>query len=219
MVRALEERGFAFEKSAEAYVNVAAHHRNASSSSSFEFKAPSTPPPSTISELQVRTLTLLKRRHIIPKVHRDLRLVQCAGRRGGPRSQLSQDLELQIGLTKCLVHPPRFLSLTLTESEPPSLLLHELALSNFNSEEALLGSKEDHLIPITLNLESLPFEATGIVCGVAGKLGGRTSGQMMDAVEMSYLSTTRAGTVMVDEKDLERAVDALREGEYGLDVL
>ena len=219
MIRALEDRGFTFEKSAEAYVNVAAHHRNASSSSSFDFKPPSTPPPTTVSELQVRTLTLLKHRNIVPMVHRDLRLVQCAGRRESPGSHSSHNFDLQIGLTKCLVHPPRFLSLTLTESEPPSLILHQSALANFSSGGALLSTKEDCLIPITLNLEPMPFEATGIVCGVAGKLLDGTSGQALDAVEMSYLSTARAGTVMVEEKDLERAVDALRAGEHGLDVL
>lgn len=218
MIRALEERGFAFEKSAEAYVNVAAHHRNASSSSSFEINLPLTPPPTTISELQARTLSLLKRRNIVPEVHRSLHLVQCAGRRDSPGNHSSQDLELQIGLTKSLVHPPRFLSLTLTESEPASLLLQKSTLSNFSSDDVLLGSKEDILIPITLNLEPLPFGATGIVCGVAGKLVGETSGDLSEAVDMRYLSTARTGTVIVDEKDLERAVEALRTGEYGLEI-
>ena len=92
------------------------------------------------------------------------------------------------------------------------------------------------LIPITLNLEPLPFEATGIVCGVAGKLVGEgkgaggfagggegagesgRGGQVMRAVEMSYLSTARAGTVMVDERDLDRALELLNAGAFGLDV-
>ena len=218
VIRALEERGFAFEKSAEAYVNVAAHHRNASSSSSFEINPPLTPPPTTISELQARTLSLLKRRNIVPEVHRHLHLVQCAGRRDSPGSHSSHDLELQIGLTKSLVHPPRFLSLTLTESEPASLLLQKSTLSNFSSNDVLLGSKEDILIPITLNLEPLPFGATGIVCGVAGKLVGGTSGELTEPVDMRYLSTAKTGTVIVDEKDLERAVEALRSGDYGLEI-
>ena len=129
-----------------------------------------------------------------------------------------QDLALQIGLTKCLARPPRFLSLTLTESEPPSLLLEKSTVPLFGPDDVLLGSKEDYLIPITLNLAPLPFEATGIVCGVAGKLVGGGSGQLVEPVEMSYLSTARAGTVMVDEKDLERAIEALNAGEFCLNV-
>jgi len=33
---------------------------------------------------------------------------------------------------------------------------------------------------------------------------------LLQAVEMSYLSTARAGTVMVAEEELERALGALR---------
>ncbi|MCJ1475850.1 hypothetical protein MMC13_004514 [Lambiella insularis] len=218
VIHALEARGFAFEKSAEAYVNVAAHHRNTSSTSSFETIPPSTPPPATVFELQARTFALLRRRDIVPQVHRSIRLVQCAGRRDslGGGHDTAQYLKLQIGLTKCIVHPPRFLSLTLTESEPPSLLLEKATVPLFGASDVLLGSKDEYLIPITLNLEPLPFEATGIVCGVAGKLVG--GGLGVQAVEMSYLSTARAGTVMVNEVDLERAVEALNAGEWGLDV-
>lgn len=225
VIRALKSRGFAFEKSAEAYVDMAARHRSTSSAHStsstslLEFYSPTTPPPTSVGELQTRTLSLLKRRNVVPAVHRDLRLVQCAGRRDSPGSCSSHELELQIGLMKCLVHPPKFLSLTLTESDPPSLFLQDSALANFGSGDVLLGSKEDYLIPITLDLKPLPFEATGIICGVAAKLGGRTSGQFTEAVEMIYLSTARAGTVMVGEKDLGRAVEALKYGEYRLDIL
>ena len=92
----------------------------------------------------------------------------------------------------------------------------------------LLGSKDDFLVPITLDLGELPFEATGIVCGVAGKLcggdlgGGATEGREKgfwneesdregeSKIEMSYLSTARAGTVVVNEVDLERAMRVLR---------
>ena len=121
------------------------------------------------------------------------------------------------------MHPPRFLSLTLTESEPPSLLLERHALAHFGRADVLLGSKDAFLIPVTLNLAPLPFEATGIVCGVAGMLvggngGAAGGGPVVRPVEMSYLSTARAGTVMVDEMDLERAVELLNAGEFGLDV-
>jgi len=103
----------------------------------------------------------------------------------------------------------------LTEDEAASILLEKRLLSNFDvgSDNVLLGSKEAHLIPITLDLEPLPFEATGIVCGVAGRLVGGHS--VVQVIEMSYLSTAKAGTVMVDERDLEQAMQALRVGEDG----
>lgn len=219
VIRALEDRGFAFEKKAEAYVNpAAAHHRNKSSTSSLGGVSPVSPPPTTMSELQARTFALLKRRNIFPKVETDIRLVQCAGRRDDPSSFSANEAALQLGLTKCLIHQPRFLSLTLTEGEPASLLLERRLISHFGSQNVLLGSKEDYLIPITLDLEPLPLEATGIVCGVAGKLVQGSGGRFLDDVniEMSYLSTAKAGTVMVEERDLERAMEALRVGENGV---
>jgi len=78
--------------------------------------------------------------------------------------------------------------------------------------DMLLGNKDDVLIPIILDLRGLPVESTGIVCGVAGRLVGGTKGICSGgdgAVEMSYLSTARAGTVMVAENDISRAVAAL----------
>lgn len=88
-------------------------------------------------------------------------------------------------------------------------------LKNFDigSDNVLVGSKDEHLIPITLDLEPLPFEATGIVCGIAGRLVGGHS--VVRAIEMSYLSTAKAGTVMVEEGDLEHAMMALRVREDG----
>ena len=218
VIRALEECGFAFEESAEAYVNPAAHQRNTSSNSSFDLIPPSTPPPRTVHQLQARVIDLLKRHNIGPRVDKDIRLIQCAGRRDNPNNRKSDEMKLQFGLVKCLAHTPRFLSLTLTDSEPASILLESRLVSNFGSGNVLLGSKEDYLIPITLDLEPLPFEATGIVCGVAGKLVGESRRDLMGAIDMRYLSTARAGTVMVDEKDLDRTMEALQLRDNGVDI-
>lgn len=226
VVRALEERGFQFEDQTSSYVNPY-HHGRKHSSSSFEVQAPGTPPPTTISELQTRTFATLKRRSIVPTVDSDIRLVQCAGRRDGTNglhqpgirtsTTSAADDALHLGLVKCLIAPPhpRFLSLTLTDTEAASLLLDHTLLPNF-AQDVLLGSRDEYLTPITLDLRDLPVESTGIVCGVAGRLVGATAGQLESPVEMSYLSTARAGTVMVVEEELDRALGALRGAENGV---
>lgn len=208
----MEDRGFRFEESAEAYVNPAARRdRNRSSTSSCGHLSPSTPPPTTVDELQSRTFALLERHGILPRVDADVRLLQCAGRRNDSDSSPTDEMALQVGLTKCLLYQPRFLSLTLTENEAASLLLDRRLISNFEPNNVLLGNKEDFLIPIMLDLQPLPLEATGIVCGVAGKLaGGPADGPLSNAIEMLYLSTARTGTVMVEEKDLGHAMEVLR---------
>ena len=228
VVQALEDRGFVFERHADAYVNQS-HNRKASSVSSIDQKPPSTPPPATISELQSRTFATLKRNNVVPSVDEGIRLVQCAGRKEDARNSASSNNlgaarsttdKLNLGLVRCFITQPRFLSLTLTDSEPAALLLEKCLLPLFdhaNGESVLLGSKEDVLIPIILDLRLLPLESTGIVCGVAGRLvNSGLSSALSAPIEMSYLSTAKAGTVMVPEDQLDRAVDALRAIENGV---
>ena len=178
---------------------------------------PSTPLPTTVEELEAKTFASLRKQDITPVVHTDTQLVLCAGRTASrARSSGRDDGGLYLGLVKCLVSQPQFLSVTLTDNEPVSLLLQRDMLRNFGSGDALLGTKGDILIPIVLDLRGLPVESTGIVCGVAGRLVGRTStgilgggGDSSECIEMSYLSTARAGTVMVGEDDIKRATEAL----------
>jgi hypothetical protein len=222
VVSALEIRGFAFEASNSSYTSQAYTHRSTSSSSSFDHPLPGTPPPASISELQNRTFATLKRHNIAPTADRTIRLVQCSARKDSSRgSSLTSD-KLKLGLVRALVSQPKFLSLTLTDEEDASLLLEKGMIPFFGPEDdsVLLGSSSgaEVQVPIVLDLRMLPLESTGIVCGVAGRLVGGTRLGFLDAVEMSYLSTARAGTVMVAEPELERALGALRSesGENGV---
>ena len=237
VIKALESRGFAFEENTSSYTTAPTStysHRSTPSGSSFDLSTiavpslPRTPPPTTVSELQTRTFALLQRRNVIPHVDAAIQLVSCAGRKsssGSAASNAATTNQLQLGLVRALLARPRFLSLTLTDSEPPSLLLEQRLLPLFAragaaaaaDDSVLLGARSETLVPIVLDLRDLPLEATGIVCGVAARLVGRTRLGLLDAVEMSYLSTARAGTVMVAEGELARAMAALRgwEGDGG----
>ncbi|KAI1619241.1 ACT domain-containing protein [Exophiala viscosa] len=113
-----------------------------------------------------------------------------------------------------------FLSLTITAGEPISVLVEHRLLERLG--QSLLGAKaeEDALIPITLDLRDLPLDATGIVCGVAGRLAQGDveddeglSSEKAEPIEISFLSTARAGTVIVRASQLQKALDAL---EYGM---
>ncbi|KAF2140361.1 uncharacterized protein K452DRAFT_289101 [Aplosporella prunicola CBS 121167] len=252
VVQALEDRGFAFEHTTSSYVNPAngVHTRSHSgSSSSVDAPMAGTPPPATIDELQTRTFALLKQRNILFTVDPSIQLVQCAGSKdssgssassssattltngttttksnGAPHRPPSSAPEdpLHLGLVKCLISAPHpaFLSLTLTDTEPASVLLEKQLLAHF-AADALLGGGQEALVPLTLDLRGIPLESTGIVCGVAGRLGAAAP---QAAQEMSYLSTARAGTVMVAEGELEGALEALRgvgagaEGGVGVGV-
>ncbi|RMD43279.1 hypothetical protein DV735_g1808, partial [Chaetothyriales sp. CBS 134920] len=121
----------------------------------------------------------------------------------------------------------RFLSVTITSNEPISIFMEHRLLDRLGS--SLLGAKdiEDALIPITLDLRDLPIDATGIVCGVAGRLARGSKSEddehlRMDrqylvngdggSIDIIFLSTAKAGTVLVKAKELDRAVEALEQG-------
>ncbi|KAL9073668.1 MAG: hypothetical protein Q9157_004642 [Trypethelium eluteriae] len=228
VMTALTERGFRFEEDEGTHVTspMIAHHRTRSSNSSVERFSPGTPPPTSVSELQTRTFATLRKRNIVPSVDPEIRLVQCAGQTQSSNSNgAGKEYAFRLCLVQCLTMTPRFLSLTLTDSDEPSLLLEQRFVRNF-PPETLLGAETDTIIPITLDLRELPLESTGIVCGIAGRLVGVTSTMAIPngsgerrgsaPVEMSYLSTAMAGTVMVAEDELERAVEALKGVHSGI---
>ncbi|KAJ6022194.1 hypothetical protein N7540_007698 [Penicillium herquei] len=288
VISTLENRGFQFENATAAFIN------NPLSPTSPRFEKhhgdlipPVTPPPSTLAELQTRTFANLRKRQISPYVDDSLRLVQCAAHHQYNREESSMSILRDALTTTLLIDEPRFLSLTLAALDPAaSLLLEKRLLPRFASPTSshqgyedgsglLLGSKEDYLIPIMLDLRDFPLEASGIVCGVAGRLAEATYGHSSraagsgdlsfvssnessvigsvpalfdtfgtrlalggldknkrphvhhhslpptthhlkpdidssaDAVEISFLSTARAGTIIVGEDELRRAIDAL----------
>ncbi|BCS27643.1 ACT domain-containing protein [Aspergillus puulaauensis] len=293
VIEALENRGFKFEISTEAFINNNQPSANgpfspiSSHSASSLSSPPATPPPSSLNELQKRTFSSLRRNNITPFVDRSLRLVQCAAHHQFTNKDSSIAILRDALTTALVVDKPRFLSLTLTAADPAaSLLLEQRLLPRFSNEPAsptdedndsslLLGSKEDILFPIMLDLRSLPLEATGIVCGVASRLADATHDRTedsltksatpfvdnldyespnpqyvditipngtgtasnsfrsqspsqkangvnppthrlipdldtsFDAVEISFLSTARAGTIIVGEQELNHAMDAL----------
>lgn len=274
MIRALENRGFTFERSADAFVNGSNPQYRSSPALAAQNSPPITPPPSTLSELQTRTFASLRKHNIHAQVDRSLRIVHCAAHyRQATKASSSSILRPSL-ITTLIRDKPRFLSLTIAANDPAaSILLEKRLLPRFSfdptasfsgrstpdvlggEENLLLGSKEDILIPIVLDLRDLPLEATGIVCGVAGRLAAVTQSRdssdrdesgdddddggggglalpkfpprrkrsqqqphyriaadpdaAYDAVEISFLSTARAGTVIVGERELARAMASL----------
>ncbi|KAF2153387.1 hypothetical protein K461DRAFT_286118 [Myriangium duriaei CBS 260.36] len=240
VVSALEEQGFAFEHRPNGYAqmtnisspmsyhhqnqqyqpqNSPSHGRQNSSASGFEFNlsTPGTPPPATIDEWQTKTFATLKRNNIIPVLDTTLTLVSAGGHRSDRATQARLTYYITVSLLS--VPPPRFLSLTLTDTDSMSITLDRQLLSLFpnNGADILLFSDEI-TTPIVLDLRNLPDESAGIVCGVAGRLLDRMceSDRKMGRSDslgfnMSYLSTAKAGNVIVRVDEVDEALEALKE--------
>jgi len=230
VVKALIARGFEFSESDSAYVApTPITHSRASSSS----EPPSTPPPTNVADLQVRTFAQLRKRKVTPFVEPGLHLVQCSGKdvaHGDEYSSRPQsngngsngthvrsswldnvDSKFYVGLLSSLTMQPKFLSVTLSQDDAPSLLLDKALLPMFG--DSIAGDTEGELVPIFLDLVNLPLESTGIVCGVAGKLVDEM--RLLDSnarqeSELSYLSTARAGAVILSSEGSALALTALK---------
>ena len=228
VIHALEDRGFVFQPDATGEAGYMANpaspilhsgHYSGSSSSSFDIPV-GTPPPTSVSELQTRTFRLLKRNSITPKVGESIELVTCAGIKDSTATTAAANYsegKLQLGVTKCLTSmpPPDFLSLTLTDSESASLTMEKRLTSHFynDGEQLLLGKDGPEQVPITLDLMQLPLESTGIVCGVASRLAESMKWWIGEVFNLSYLSTARAGHVIVYRDELDDALEALKGAE------
>ncbi|KAH6637042.1 ACT domain-containing protein [Chaetomium tenue] len=201
--------------------------------------APQTTDPATITTLQQRTFTLLQKRHITPYLSPGLTLVQCSGIRGAvtpshqpsakpkpnPQARAQQqprapawvdtiDTKLYTSIVTALAAAPRFLSVTLAPDDPPALLVDRGLLGVFgDSLVGPLGVEYDDgaLVPIFLDLADLPFEAAGIVSGVAGRLVSEMGVGVVGGggVELSYLSTARAGAVILGRAGAKVALRVL----------
>ncbi|KAI1486852.1 ACT domain-containing protein [Biscogniauxia mediterranea] len=229
VVQALLARNFEFIEDESAFVSPTAMSPGRGKGSSSD--PPSTPPPSSVAELQVRTFALLKKRNVTPYICPDLSLVQCSGRdiselvdfnrrpplsrrptgNGHHRSSWLDhvDTKLYTSLISVLALQPKFLSITLAQEDAPSLLIDKTLLSAFG--DSLVGDTEGDLVPIFLDLVNLPLEATGIVSGVAGKLIEEM--HMVETSvsgELSYLSTARAGAVILPNEQSMKALEVLK---------
>ncbi|KAF4989439.1 hypothetical protein FGRMN_9104 [Fusarium graminum] len=194
--------------------------------------ATSSPPheglPLNVAELQTRIFGTLKKRHVAPTIESSLELVQCSGRETSQlanfthqRPSISRhatgngrrpswadnvDTKLYTCIISALVSQPRFMSVTLAQDDPPSLLLDKTLLDIFG--DSLVGDTDACLVPIFLDLKTLPLEATGIVCGVAGILV--QDSQIAASSELSYLSTAQAGAVILSQEQAVRAMGILK---------
>lgn len=231
VVKALEEQGFAFEHRQNGFAHMTnisspmssyhtpAHGRQKSTASDFDFtvQSPGTPPPTSIAEWQIKTFATLKRNNVGPVLDTTLTLASAGGHRGDRATQARLTHYVTTSLLR--VPPPRFLSLTLTDTDSTSLMLDRKLLDMFPSGGAdFLLFSDEVTIPIVFDLRELPDESTGIVCGVAGRLiermyeEDRKLGRSVpQGFNMSYLSTAKAGNVIVREDEVDEALAALRE--------
>ncbi|KAI0995693.1 hypothetical protein K3495_g12487 [Podosphaera aphanis] len=233
VVSTLLERGFEFSDCDSAYA-APAYYESCQPSDRSDSLPNQT--PSNLRDLQNRTFSMLKERKVIPFIEPDLYLVHCSARERSPRfcdnfssiyNERSFSAEtnnptcvwlsrthhtLYLALISVLSNRPRFLSLTLAFEDGPSLLIDKELTEHFG--DSITSNTDTILVPIFLNLKELPLESTGIICGVAGLLVQELCDLDEDGgagmlSQLGYLSTAKAGAVILGQESSSRALDSL----------
>lgn len=228
VIHALQNRGFVFEaqrngEAIEMTDSMSAKVQGQNESSDGGHDLPLPQDDGDMIELRKRTIETLQSYSIAPQADSSMHLVTCSGVKDSNATASAMNYsegKVQLGVTKCLTAtpPPNFFSLTLTDTEPASLTLERRLISYFHNEgeDLLLGKDGPEQIAITLDLKQLPLTSTGIVCGVASCLKEGMEGRGGRMFNMSYLSTAKAGHVIVYREELVDAMKALESMEHAV---
>lgn len=104
-----------------------------------------------------------------------------------------------------LGHIPGYFALTRTSHNEVSLMLpgreRKRQAMGFGAH-MLIGLALDLVVPVTVDLTTLPLDSVGIVAGLAGSIMHKA--QRMGPFEMSYLLMARAGVLMIPEETVDQ---------------
>lgn len=203
VVQALEERGFFFNNMNNSYVSITNLNHSKLTSALMPLADAHTEADRTITEasLSMASSTLFAALKVSPQFYDHIKVVLV-----GARHKRVEDNELLFfKLSKMLLNPPKFFSISVGPDGEMSLLLESKDTSTFSSMD-VVGSMDEYMIPTCFDLSHLPEDSTGIVAGVASCL-------VDEPIQMGYLSTAQSGIVMVAEEDLAYAKRVLGEGQ------
>lgn len=195
VVQALEERGFFFNNMNNSYVSITNLNHSKLTSALMPLAEQHTEADRTITEasLSMASSSLFASLKVSPQFYDHTKVVLV-----GARHKRVEDNELLFfKISKMLLNPPKFFSISVGPDGEMSLLLESKDTGSFSPMD-VVGSMDEYMIPTCFDLTHLPEDATGIVAGVASCL-------VDEPIQMGYLSTAQSGIVMVAEEDLEYA--------------
>lgn len=195
----LENRGFVFSNTANSYVVESPIGGPVGANDADDDKNDSDKvPQSPIKDATVSLRQLLEQNSISPRLDSSQKLLLT-----GARSNVDNS-GLMLAVTKVLLRPPKFYSLTLSSGSELSFLIDSQTSAQF-PPHSLLGSPTEYVCPILFDLSHLPQDSTGIVTGVAEML--TAAGRDESVVDLRYLSTALSGLALVGDDDVDVAIE------------
>lgn len=170
---------------------------------------------SDTTELENRTFALFKQANIKPVINEKVALLLT-----GSRSNDVNQTILKTAKNIAANNVPDYFAITRTSINEVSLILpkssKQRASMGFNSKY-LIGSTQDIIKPVTIDLQKLPLDSTGIVAGVASKIiNGVNSFPSPDnySFELNYLSMARSAILMIPKENVKLVSEILNNTDY-----
>lgn len=170
----------------------------------------------TAHDLESNTLKLFKEAGISSVINRKVKLLLTSARRGKTKRSI-------LKAAQCIAsnEVPTYFAITRISNTSVSLILpgsrRERARMGFDYK-SIIGSSQETIIPITIDLTKLPLDSTGIVAGVASRL--LTSMKSVPDVisstfEMNYLSMARSAIILIPKENVKIVTKMLEQMKDG----
>lgn len=155
-------------------------------------------------DLETNTLQLFSSAGIHPVIIKKAKLLLTSARRGETKLSI-------LKAAQCIASGdiPDYFAITRISNTSISLILpgssRKRATLGFDYK-CIIGSSQETIIPITIDLSNLPLDSTGIVAGMASRLltSMKSVPNIMNSTfEMNYLSMARSAIILIPRENLK----------------
>lgn len=169
-------------------------------------------------DLETDTLKLFKSAGIHPIINKKVKLLLSSARRGETKASI-------LKAAQCIASNdvPDYFAITRISNTSISLILpgstRKRATMGFDYK-SIIGSSQETIIPITIDLTKLPLDSTGIVAGMASRLltSMKSVPDIMNSTfEMNYLSMARSAIILIPKENLKVVSTMLEHMELATD--
>ncbi|CAI5759194.1 unnamed protein product [Candida verbasci] len=156
-----------------------------------------------LNELEI--FEKLKKNYISPIINERVKLLLTGSRSNEVKNSILKIAKI-LSTTNLI---PKYFTITRTSFTELSLILpkstKKRAKLGFDAKY-IIGSVQDTIIPITIDLHQLPIDTTGIVASLANKLIKNGD----NLIELNYFSMAKSGIIMVPIENLELVSSILK---------
>ena len=164
--------------------------------------------------IESKAFRLFRKTDIQPRINSNVNLLLTGARPGEVKNTI---LKTAKNISSGTI--PEYFSITRTSINEVSLILpkspRRRSLMGFSSKN-IIGSIQDVIVPITVDLYKLPLDSTGIVAGLASRIinGVKLAARTDYPFEMNYLSMAQSAIIMVPKENLSLVSDILSNISY-----